>query len=38
LLATISAPTDLALKRAQQAGLRLAVLARPDSVLLRDVV
>jgi FdhD protein len=35
LLATISAPTRLAIERAEQAGLRLAVLARPDSVLLR---
>lgn len=35
LLVTISAPTQLALERAEQAGLRLAVLARPDSVLLR---
>jgi FdhD protein len=33
LLATISAPTDLALQRAQQAGLALYVLVRPDALL-----
>lgn len=33
-LVTISAPTTLALDRAADAGLRLAVLARPDAVLL----
>jgi FdhD protein len=35
LLATISAPTALAVRRAEEAGVRLAVLARPDAVLLR---
>jgi len=35
LLATISAPTDLAARRAEEAGLSLAVLARPDAVLMR---
>lgn len=34
LLVTISAPTGLALARAREAGLRLAVLARADSVLI----
>lgn len=33
LLATISAPTGLAVARAAQAGLELRVLARPDSML-----
>ena len=33
LLVTISAPTTLAVERARAAGLRLIVLARPDSVL-----
>jgi len=33
LLVTISAPTDLAVRRAEEAGLRLAVLARPDAML-----
>ncbi|QUT07753.1 formate dehydrogenase accessory sulfurtransferase FdhD [Sphingobium phenoxybenzoativorans] len=33
LLATISAPTDLAVRRAQEAGLDLVVLAREDSIL-----
>jgi FdhD protein len=33
MLATVSAPTTLALSRAQEAGLALVVLARPDSVL-----
>ncbi len=32
-LITISAPTDLALKRAAAAGLQLIVLARSDSIL-----
>lgn len=36
LLVTISAPTDLAVKRARAAGLSLAVVARKDSVLLVD--
>jgi FdhD protein len=35
LLATISAPTALAVRRAEEAGVRLALLARPDAVLLR---
>lgn len=34
LLATISAPTDLAVRRAREAGLTLVSLARPDSFLL----
>jgi FdhD protein len=34
MLATISVPTGLAIDRATAAGLRLAVLARPDSVLI----
>jgi FdhD protein len=34
LLATISAPTDLAVRRAEEAGLTLVSLARPDSFLL----
>ncbi len=34
LLVTISAPTGLAIARAREAGLRLAVLARSDSLLL----
>jgi FdhD protein len=33
-LVTISAPTTLALDRAKEAGLRLIVLARADSVLV----
>jgi FdhD protein len=33
MLVTISAPTSLAIDRAQQAGLRLAVLARGDAIL-----
>lgn len=33
MLATISVPTTLALERARSAGLRLTVLARPDSLL-----
>ncbi|NJC34620.1 FdhD protein [Sphingomonas jejuensis] len=33
LLATISAPTDLAVARAREAGLRLVALARPDAYL-----
>lgn len=33
MLATISAPTSLAIERARQAGLRLVVLARPDAAL-----
>lgn len=33
MLATISAPTSLALARAEQAGLKLSVLARPDALL-----
>jgi FdhD protein len=33
LLATISAPTDLAIRRAQEAGLTLVVLAREDAIL-----
>ncbi|WP_425437244.1 formate dehydrogenase accessory sulfurtransferase FdhD [Novosphingobium guangzhouense] len=36
LLVTISAPTDLAVRRAQAAGLRLAVVARGDSMLMVD--
>jgi len=34
LLATISAPTSLAITRAKEAGLTLIALARPDSVLV----
>ena len=34
LLATVSAPTDLAVKRAEEAGLTLIALARSDSMLL----
>ena len=34
LLATISAPTDLAVRRAEEAGLTLVSLARPDAFLL----
>lgn len=34
LLATISAPTELAARKARGAGLPLAVLARPDAMLL----
>ena len=34
LLATISAPTDLAVRRAEEAGLTLIALVRPDSVLV----
>jgi FdhD protein len=33
LLVTISAPTSLAIARARDAGVRLVVLARPDSLL-----
>ncbi|MEO5597816.1 MAG: formate dehydrogenase accessory sulfurtransferase FdhD, partial [Novosphingobium sp.] len=33
LLVTISAPTDLAVRRAAAAGLALAVLARGDNML-----
>lgn len=33
-LVTVSAPTGLAIDRAQQAGLRLIVLARPDAMLV----
>jgi FdhD protein len=33
MLVTISAPTDLALARAADAGLRLVVLARSDALL-----
>ena len=33
LLATISAPTNLAAERAKQAGLQLVALARPDALL-----
>jgi FdhD protein len=33
MLATISAPTDLAVRRAAEAGLALRVLARPDALL-----
>jgi len=36
LLVTISAPTALAVERAKMAGLPLAVLARPDAMLMRD--
>jgi FdhD protein len=36
LLVTISAPTGLALARAGEAGLRLAVLARPDAILRKE--
>jgi FdhD protein len=36
LLVTISAPTGLALARASEAGLRLAVLARPDAILRKE--
>lgn len=36
LLVTISAPTDLAVRRAQSAGLALAVVARDDSMLMVD--
>lgn len=36
LLVTISAPTDLAVRRAQAAGLALAVVARDDSMLMVD--
>ncbi|MGD9663689.1 MAG: formate dehydrogenase accessory sulfurtransferase FdhD [Novosphingobium sp.] len=34
LLVTVSAPTSLAVERAQQAGLALVALARPDSALI----
>ena len=34
LLVTVSAPTDLAVKRAEEAGLTLVALARPDSMLV----
>lgn len=33
MLATVSAPTELALRRAQEAGLTLHVLVRPDALL-----
>jgi len=33
MLVTISAPTDLAIQRASQAGVRLRVLARNDALL-----
>ena len=33
LLVTISAPTDLAVRRAEAAGLALAVIAREDTML-----
>jgi FdhD protein len=36
MLATISAPTSLALERADAAGLRLVVVARPDAMLVPD--
>ncbi|KMS50828.1 formate dehydrogenase accessory protein FdhD [Novosphingobium barchaimii LL02] len=36
LLVTISAPTDLAVRRARAAGLALAVVARDDSMLIVD--
>ncbi|MFT4054220.1 MAG: formate dehydrogenase accessory sulfurtransferase FdhD [Novosphingobium sp.] len=36
LLVTISAPTDLAVRRAQAAGLALAVVAREDSMFMVD--
>ncbi|EJL32838.1 formate dehydrogenase accessory sulfurtransferase FdhD [Novosphingobium sp. AP12] len=36
LLVTISAPTDLAVRRARAAGLALAVVARDDSMLMVD--
>lgn len=36
MLVTISAPTALAIERAKNAGLRLVVLARPDSMLSPD--
>lgn len=36
LLVTISAPTDLAVRRAQAAGLALAVVARDDSMFMVD--
>lgn len=36
LLVTISAPTRLAAERAEEAGLPLVVLARPDAVLVSD--
>ena len=34
LLVTVSAPTDLAVRRAEEAGLTLIALARPDSMLV----
>jgi len=34
LLVTVSAPTDLAVKRAEEAGLTLIALARSDSMLV----
>lgn len=37
MLATISAPTDLALRRAREAGLTLHVLVRPDALLAARV-
>lgn len=36
LLVTVSAPTSLAMQRAREAGLRIRVLARPDSILAPD--
>ncbi|HKR92102.1 formate dehydrogenase accessory sulfurtransferase FdhD, partial [Novosphingobium sp.] len=36
MLVTISAPTDLAVRRAKAAGLSLAVVVRGDSMLLVD--
>lgn len=37
LLVTISAPTRLATRRAEEAGLALVVLARRDAILVRDL-
>jgi FdhD protein len=34
LLMTVSAPTSLAVERAQEAGLTLIALARPDEMLV----
>lgn len=36
MLVTISAPTRLALRRAEEAGLKIAVLAREDAILIHD--
>lgn len=36
MLVTISAPTQLALRRAGEAGLKLVVLAREDAILMQD--